>query len=457
MRLVIILILLQLFTVPQFASAEWEKSEKPDETGKAWSDKLESLSQNSPKPASGWGKKLPEITRVEEPADSEAEQPGNESSVEDDDAQDEEIQTEEESTSDDENTQSSPFSHLKPGEWETFVEMDGQFFPSFLLATAIVKMDNPETPDSSVIGDRNGLIGIAIKSPGSNSRVCLEIQENLVMNASKLDAVLEKADEIYYICPAISFKFEALVKQKQPIPLSLNVSVTVNGGEKTTKPKTVLIRSINDCPTYFVSQTDGSAADISFMFASYVNESHPMVDAILQEALKTDIVDSFTGYQSGSEEEVMNQVFAIWTALQNRGIKYSSITTPSAHSENVFSQNVRFIEESLKFTQANCVDGSVLIASILYKIGINPVLVVLPDHMYLGFYLDEKAESICYLETTRLSENEGRDFFDTVLKEALEEYKKDEKKFLSGSDPDYQFIDIAEARRIGMVPIAYSK
>ena len=147
------------------------------------------------------------------------------------------------------------------------------------------------------------------------------------------------------------------------------------------------------------------------MYAAYVNESHPMIDGILQEALKTKIVDGFSGYQSEDPDEVIQQVYAIWTALQKRGIKYSSITTPSAHSETVFSQSVRFLDESLQYTQANCVDGSVLLASILYKIEINPFLIVVPGHMYLGFYLDEKNETIACLETTMLSEGKGKGFF----------------------------------------------
>lgn len=447
MRLVTFLLLLKLLTSPHPVCAEAQDQEKPILKTTAWSEKMESLSKNTPKdnpgstsqkPGSGWGKKMPGLLPADKPSDDE--QSG---------AETEEISNEE--------STESPITLKNPGDWETVIEMDSQFFPSFLLATAIVKLDEEGTPEPSVIGDQDGMIGIAIKNPGTKTRISVEIHENLIMNAAKLEAVLEQENETYYIRPLISFKYDKLLQQKQPLPLSLNVSVTINGGEKVTRPTTVLIRSINDCPIYFVSQTDGSGVDISFLFASYVNESHPMIDVILQEALQTEIVNGFTGYQSNDKEEVLNQVFAIWTALQQRGIKYSSITTPSAHSENVFSQNVRFLDESLKYTQANCVDGSVLIASILYKIGVNPILVVLPDHMYIGFYLDENKENVCYLETTRLSDGQGMDNFNEMLDDTLAQYEKDADKFFQDDDPGYQFIDIAEARRLGIVPLAYSK
>lgn len=343
-----------------------------------------------------------------------------------------------------------------PGDWEPFIEMDDNFFPSFLISTSIIKLDAPETPDPTIHGDQNGLVGIGIRNPAQGTHVRLTISENLIMKAATIEATLEKADEIYFLCPQISFKYDVLLKQRQPLPLSIDFTLSVDGKEPATRVKTALIRSINDCPTFYTSLADESWADISFLFAAYVNESHPMIDVILKEALKTKVVDSFTGYQSGDSDEVIKQVYAIWKALQKRGIKYSSITTPSAHSEVVFSQNVRFIEESLNNIQANCVDGSVLIASVLYKIGINPFLVIVPGHMYLGFYLDDKAESYCCLETTMLSAGKGEDFFVETLQETMQDFQKHEKKFIADDDPDYQIIDIDEARKLGIVPIAFS-
>ncbi len=442
----------------------------------------QALTGETPQKPSGWVKKVPdkEPAKVETEEKEEELADDEEATSEEGDFQDEGVEeeagaeeetvsedgeetvseetaTEEAETEEEEQSVKDEWALPNPGDWEPFLEMDSQFFPSFMLSTAIVKIDPPETPDPSIIGDNNGLAGIGIRNPAKNTRVRLEIKENLIMEATKIEAVLEKENEIYFLCPPISFKYNVLLQHKQPMPLNFNFSVSINGKEAMGKPKTALIRSINDCPTYYVSQTDDSQADISFMFAAYVNESHPMIDTILQEALKTRIVTQFTGYQTDDAEEVINQVYAIWTALQKRGIKYSSITTPSAHSETVYSQNVRFIEESLNFTQANCVDGSVLLASVLYKIGITPVLVIVPGHMYLGFYLDEKNESIACLETTMLSEGKGEEFFHGVMKYALKEFEKDEEKFIADNDPDYQLINIQEARQVGIVPIAFTR
>ena len=45
-------------------------------------------------------------------------------------------------------------------------------------------------------------------------------------------------------------------------------------------------------------------------------------------------------------------------------------------ARQVLESRYRFLEQSIRNTQANCVDGTVLFASVLYKLGISPVLVL---------------------------------------------------------------------------------
>lgn len=61
-------------------------------------------------------------------------------------------------------------------------------------------------------------------------------------------------------------------------------------------------------------------------------------------------------------------------------------------------------DQSITNTQANCVDGSVLFASILRKISIKPFLVTIPGHMYVGFFLSLDKSDFVGLETTVIGE-----------------------------------------------------
>ena len=88
-------------------------------------------------------------------------------------------------------------------------------------------------------------------------------------------------------------------------------------------------------------------------------------------------------------DEVVAQVYAVWSVLRRRAVKYSNITTTPGPLERIACQHVRFVDDSITNAQANCVDGSVLLASVLRKIGVEPYLVKVPGHMYLAFSIAE--------------------------------------------------------------------
>jgi hypothetical protein len=287
--------------------------------------------------------------------------------------------------------------------WDLVVDMGEEIFPSFIIASATVKEswfdELNKTPDR--LGDIRGAIGIAIASPTPGTKMHVEIKENEYMHGSTLDEELPKGGVVYRVYPSINYRFDALTKVRQTIPLTLTAEVTIDGMH-AQKTKTVRVASINECPYALVlDQKLGTGIRMDWMFAAYVNENHPIADELRKEALKSGVIKKFVGYQLG-EEEVYQQVFAIWNALQRRGVSYSSITTTPGKEGAIASQSVRFIDQSINNSQANCVDGSVLFASVLRQIGIDAILVMPPGHCFLGFFVDEKRTKIDYLETTRL-------------------------------------------------------
>jgi hypothetical protein len=155
---------------------------------------------------------------------------------------------------------------------------------------------------------------------------------------------------------------------------------------------------------------------------------------------------------------------------------YSNITTSAAATDAVSSQHVRLIDESINNGQANCVDGSVLLASLLRKIDIEPSLVYVPGHCYLAFYLDADKTQLVGLETTLIggSGDGGEDDLPNVENVVDEEWRKQDswRTFCAAvaignadlatnegqfnqDDPDYQVVSIAAARQMGILPIAF--
>ncbi len=202
--------------------------------------------------------------------------------------------------------------------------------------------------------------------------------------------------------PRISWNYRSLTKHQTNAPVGVYFRlVDPVSGNKVEKLVNINLRSINDCLTCY-NQTR-----YNYLFASYVNELHPEIDNILKKMLDTKMIDKVLGYQRG-EDYVDLQVAALWRVLHERGFQYSSISDNASVNDakciGVFSQSVRTFENSLSTNQANCVDGTVFMASILKRIGIRPILINVPGHCFLGYYMNDTTRSnIRFLETTMLA------------------------------------------------------
>ncbi|MBL9134032.1 MAG: hypothetical protein JNG86_22660 [Verrucomicrobiaceae bacterium] len=371
-------------------------------------------------------------------------------------------------------------------------------FPSMIIATATVDWNGDEqmaedkkTADDpklkkdevAIYGDENGIIAAELDQVPAGAQVSVEIAGEGFLKPSKWSGVIKKGHDFCRVFPKAVWDYAALHQVTQQRPATVTVKVTVNGEALPEVNETVVLRSIKDCPYYILIDEDGEDIDdLSWMFAAYVNENHPWIDGLLKEALdagrESGLIQSFDGYQSGDPEVVLAQVFAIWNALQRRDIKYSSITTTTP-SKFAVCQTVRFLDDSVQNAQANCVDGSVLMASILRKIGIDVYLVMVPGHCFLAFATSEDDDADIYgLETTMLGQDNlkpvkdlpklpakikqkefkaSRGTFESALDTGNESLEEHWDEFESGEDPNIQLISIEDAREMGIMPLASGK
>ena len=241
------------------------------------------------------------------------------------------------------------------------------------------------------------LISFELTAPSASSELLITIKESAVNEETTFRTTLDEAGQRVIFSPVINWDYRKLRALDQPGNVNLTISCSIDGEEIDSKVLRLSYRSVNECVYGLV--IDGVYQDWKQMFAAYVNEDSPNVDEFLREALNTEVVDNFSGYQGGADH-VLNQVRAAWYVLQRQGVKYSSITDTSNPAQLVVTQHVRFFDEVYNNQQANCVDGSVFLASILKKVGISPFLVLEPGHMYLGFYASSDQTLPYLLETT---------------------------------------------------------
>lgn len=372
--------------------------------------------------------------------------------------------------------------------WEPVVAPDDQLFPSAIIATSTIRVPEPDKTqpkqqdsrfDYEMIGDSyRGWLAIRLVSPRENCPLRITVRCTALMEESTYEITLPMAGKKYEVYPDIAWNFDALLAIRQVKPATITFELSIDDISQGRISRRATVRSINDCLTGAIHQ--GQPLDFSYLFAAYVNEDHPFVDQILKSAKDSGVIREFTGYQSKDPQQVYRQVYAIWHVMQRMGLTYSSITNTAAISDKVRSQHVRFLDQALNATQANCVDGSVLFASVLRKIGIDPGLILVPGHMFVAFYLDAEHRSPVALETTMLGEINLQQFREdgTFSAELDRLFGADTKgtaswkTFVRALDvgrqrfydaalkarhktPGYQDLDVAAQRKLGIIPIAY--
>lgn len=289
-------------------------------------------------------------------------------------------------------------------------DLGGNIFPSAILSVATTDAQVIVPSDSACLGNPKSCVAVRFTARTAHTRVRIEVAETPFFARSVSEFVLSKPQVEYTIYPEIIWNYEALKNNAQPQPISVAVTVEVNGKELGQHVRTFSVRSINECLLGYVANGT-EFHDTSIFFAAYVNEENPMIDQLLREALNTRIVNRFLGYQNKAEGAVDKQVYALWNVLQKRRFRYSSVSNTSLSSNVVFSQRVRTFDDALESSQINCVDGSVLLASLLRAVNIDPILVRTPGHMFVGYYTDRAHTSKNFLETTMIGDVDLDDFF----------------------------------------------
>lgn len=362
-------------------------------------------------------------------------------------------------------------------DFEIIDPLGGNIFPSAVLSVATTEAMVVLPMDSTYVGNPKAPFAIRLHAKKAGSRVRVELQETPYFAHSVSEFVLPQGDKDYVIYPDVLWNYDRLLRNAQARPVSVVATVWLNGHDCGQDVRTFSVRSINECLLgYMELLPDRSTRfhSTKLFFAAYVDEENPQIDGLLREALNTRIVRSFLGYQQGTAASVDKQVYALWYVLQNRGFRYSSVSNSSLSSNVAYSQRVRTFSDALKSSQVNCVDGSVLFASLLRAINITPILVKTPGHMFVGYYSDSSRKALTFLETTMIGNVDLDDYFpeekldstmagmsrqqaSRIAFEKSKEYASKKytasEKFIRSNKPGYMFLEISKNVRKDIQPL----
>jgi hypothetical protein len=211
---------------------------------------------------------------------------------------------------------------------------------------------------------------------------------------------------------------------------------------------TCMVHPVNEVVSRIFNVETDAWQDMSICYAAFVNEDHPWINQILSEATQRDGLTRFSGYEFGPDS-VVRQMRAVWDALAARGLSYADLATTSGAVPDVNTQYVRFLDQTLHDQGANCVDASVLLASVFRRIGLRPVLIFKPGHCFVAVYDAAQGGQLIGLETTLLSSAP----FGSAFSMGAQELNNTIPHLDS---PGYSSVDIAVARQAGVRPIEFS-
>ena len=140
-----------------------------------------------------------------------------------------------------------------------------------------------------------------------------------------------------------------------------------------------------------------------------------------------------------SFDNAIDYLSMIFEAMRSDGINY--INVPSTFFEG--AQNVLLPDEMITNGGGNCIDGTILFASLLELIGVRPLILILPGHAMVGMWSGASGSSpIVAIETTMVGSQSVT---------ALEAFQAAENQLAAA--PWILAIDLVSARESGLLPM----
>jgi hypothetical protein len=190
----------------------------------------------------------------------------------------------------------------------------------------------------------------------------------------------------------------------------LNVMVEdLDGKVELHKSEPIWLLSRNSAPLYVRDPATGEWNNLTRYLGAFVTPNAPSIMKFLRKAAARHPQKQLFGYQAGRDVEP--QVCAIYEALkEDANITYVNSTINFNPEQSARTQRVRLPRQSLEEEQANCIDGTLLFASLLEAASLNPALVIIPGHVFVGWETNKESGQWEYLETTKIGDSD----FDTA-------------------------------------------
>ena len=322
------------------------------------------------------------------------------------------------------------FANQYPLMYKDFVGSDGKFYPMPLS----VKVRNTCEKGNS-------------KVPCRWKKVMLK---SWITGFTDTSTVTEIVNPDTSVVLAPSFKFDNTALLSITAATAAQYQVKVYALENDRE---ILFYSTSESTTIHPIQINGGelvgVQNRDLWRAVWVTPGMDSIDNILNDLKKKLPNGTVKVYQKYADDETIAEssrrvAKAIFEILQARGIVY--VQNNGAGS---IGQKVNYPIEVLRSRDGLCIETTLLFASILEALGMQPLIVEIPGHAFVGWRTEKNSEIADFLETTMIG-HANATFIDAINSgnQSFEE-ELESGNFESEASV---IIDIAEARKYGVRP-----
>jgi hypothetical protein len=197
--------------------------------------------------------------------------------------------------------------------------------------------------------------------------------------------------------------------EKKTANLHFKVTYVEGNVEKVWDEQTIPVTLYAKDTIVWGTNSDAGYVDLTPYVAAWVTPHAREIDELVRRAAEYNPQKTMGAAETS--EERYDQVKAIYDVLKN-DYHITYINSPISYTNGMeSSQRIKLPRDAINLASANCIDGTVLFASALENIGMNPYIVIIPEHAFLAWE-DGKGNTEGALETTMVGNS---DFYDAYV------------------------------------------
>ncbi len=237
------------------------------------------------------------------------------------------------------------------------------------------------------------------------------------------------------------------LNEKKGANLHFKVIRSENGVEQIWDEQTIPIE-LYAKDTMVLGYIDSSGVIYSLhrFLVAWVTPHAREIDELLRKA--AEYVPGRAMGDAKTQEERLAQVKAIYYALKNYyDITYIDSPISYSNNNNESTQRIKLPKDAINLKSANCIEGTIIFASALESIGMDPYIILIPGHAFL-VWGDGQGNFEGALETTMI----GSSNFEDAYNEGIKEYNQEVNNG-NFSNNVSRIISVKKYRASGITPI----